>query len=50
MNEKNTNIIKTFLFLGLLGLMIIPAFQKKFKIFEEEPLKGAIVDPIKPSF
>lgn len=49
MNESNTNIIKTILFLGLLGLMILPAFQKKYKIFEEEPLKGAIEEQVKPS-
>lgn len=48
MNERNTNMIKTVIYLFLLGLMILPAIQKKWKIFEEEPLKGALPEYVKP--
>lgn len=48
MNERNTNMIKTVMYLFLLGLMILPALQKKWKFFEEEPLKGALPEYIKP--
>ncbi len=50
MNERNSNIIKTALYLVLLGLMILPAIQKKWKVFEEEPLKGALPEYVKPKF
>lgn len=36
------------MYLFLLGLMILPALQKKWKFFEEEPLKGALPEYIKP--
>lgn len=48
MNERNTNIIKTALYIGLLGLLTLPAIQKKYKIFEEEELKGSIPEYTKP--
>lgn len=50
MNERLSNIIKTSVFVCLLGLMILPAFQKKFKLFEEKPLHGTIVELKKPVF
>jgi hypothetical protein len=43
-------MIKTVLYLGLLGLLVLPALQKKFKFFEQEPLKGALPEYVKPKF
>lgn len=50
MNEKKTNIIKAVLFLIFLGMMIYPAFQKRYGWYVEEPLNGAIEKPTAPSF
>lgn len=50
MQEQKGHRAKSILFLILLGLMTLPAIQKKFKIFKEKELSGAIEEPIKPTF
>ncbi len=50
MKQKNKNIWSKVLFLALVAMLLLPAFQAVFKPVEEKPLHGAIAKAERPSF